>query len=118
MCEVAAHADERASRLQRLAQDLEQLRPLLERRDDAAIQEKFLVGDLVDETGSVADEQSLLGIGELDEHGPDHGQKRSLRAGDRFVVQLPPQVSATKPDADESLVEILARPVREPGVDH
>ena len=101
----------------RLAHDAEQLGALLDELEQAAVRVELLGAHLAEQVGGAADVQALLRGDELGERGPKRSEEGTLARRQPGIVEAAAQERRPELEAGHRLVEVLARPLREPGID-
>src|SRR5207302_781328 len=118
MNELMADAHERPSPVEPgVAEDVEQGRALLDELEETAVGVELLGAHLAEQIRGAADVEALSGRDELDEGGPDRGEKLPLAHRQAGVLEAPPKERRSELEAGDGLVQILVRPLREAGVD-
>src|SRR5215831_15819598 len=116
MLEVEADPDERASRVERLAEHLEQSGAFLEQLEQSLVGIELVAAGTFEQPGGAADVEALPVFEQLGEGRPERREKRRLSPRQARVLELLPQLVRARLKAGQRVVEVLARPVREAGI--
>ena len=115
--ELVAEADKRPLRRARPAEDIEQVGPALDELEQASVCVHLLCPDLAEQVGGTTDVQSLLGGDELGERRPERVEECVLGGAESGIVEAPPEQARTQLQSGDGLVQVVVRPLGEPGVD-
>src|SRR6188472_3941932 len=114
MFELGADADERAARVERLAEHTKQRRPLLEHLEQALVALELRPVQILEQAGRAAHvEALLLGGQRLVEQGPQDCEERRLAGAERGLVETASQLAAAELEAGDAVVQVLRRPLDE-----
>src|SRR5690242_2981901 len=116
MLELRSDPDERAARVERAAQELEERRAVLEDLEQPPVRRELVLAHLVEEPRCAADEQPPLVVGRARERSAERREELSLLAGQLGLREPLPEKRRTERQPGDAIVEVLARPRREPGV--
>src|SRR5436190_8993251 len=118
MLELRPDSDERLTRVERLADDLEQSRPFLQDLEQALIGVELLAAQVLEQTGRAADVEPLpLGRHRLLEQRGDRSEEGTLAWPEPGIVEPAPQDAAAQLESADLVVQIRGRPIGEHRVD-
>ena len=116
MVELDADADERAARVERLAEHAEHRGALLEQLEQALVRLELVPSRAFEQAGRAADVQALALLEQLRERGPQRRQESGLALGEARVLEPLAELVRPRLQARERVVQVLAGPVCEPGI--
>src|SRR5204862_426938 len=117
MLELMAHADEGPLRLRRRAEHVEHRSALHDELEEIAVRLELLRANVAEQIGGAADVEALLGGNELGERRPQGSEKVVLTRREPRILETAAQERRAELQAGNGLVQVVARPLREPAVD-
>src|SRR6184192_3950035 len=117
MIELDADADEGPPRIERLAEHTEQRGALLEELEQPLIGLELVALGALEQAGGAADVQALALLEQLREGRPERREEGGLPLREARILEPLSQLVRARLQAGDGVVQVLARPVREPGID-
>src|SRR3954447_10853304 len=117
MLELGADADERTAGIERSAQELEQRRAVLEDLEQPPVRRELVLAHIVEKARGSADIEAPLVVGRAREGGAQGAEELALLRRQPWVGEPLAQYGRAERQPGDSVVEVLARPRGEAGID-
>src|SRR5581483_5106993 len=101
----------------RVPEHVEQRSPFLDELEQAAVRLQLVAPYVSEQVGGTADVETLRSADELGERRPQRGEESTLADAQSWIVEAAAQQRRPELQPGDGLVQILVRPLREPGVD-
>src|SRR5438105_3004152 len=117
MIQLDADADERAARVERLAEHAQQGGALLEQLEQSLIGLELVAAGALEQAGRAPYVEALTLLEQLRERGPKRREEGGFALGEARILEPLAQLVRAGLQARERVVQVLACPVCEPGID-